>query len=188
MDVTPRQEEASAEKERWRQLVEHDSDLARVERILSQYGSQYVDQLARVYVVFENKALLSSILRMIIESTRLSQGASERSPETIEDEECSLIRDVMVGDTQSPYLDVPSEQDPEIDNIGSPSVRWTDHAPLEPAPADESSRPGANVDGTDELMILFEKLVSSEAGAKPASGPSMSRKIGVLPQSISRPH
>lgn len=188
-DITTRQEGAFPDKDRWRLLVEHDSDLARVEKILSQYGPQYVDQLARVYVVFENKDLLSSMLKMIIESTRLSQGASEYSPEAIEGEEGSLIRDVIVSDAQSPHLNVPSERDPEVDNTECQSVKWTDHAPLQLTPAaEEISRPAANADGTDELMNLFEKLVSSNADARPALGPSMSRKVGVLPESISRSH
>jgi hypothetical protein len=55
-------------KDRWKSLVESDPDLARVATILSRYGPKYVDQLARVYVVFDNKAFLPIILNMIITS------------------------------------------------------------------------------------------------------------------------
>src|SRR6267142_3701003 len=54
--------------DRWKSLVESDPDLARVATILSRYGPKYVDQLARVYVVFDNKAFLPIILNMIITS------------------------------------------------------------------------------------------------------------------------
>jgi hypothetical protein len=54
--------------DRWKSLVESDPELARVVTILSRYGPKYVDQLARVYLVFENKAFLPIILNMIIAS------------------------------------------------------------------------------------------------------------------------
>src|SRR5215467_5834681 len=46
------------ERDTWRLLVDNDPELASVERVLSQYGPRFVDQLARVYLVFDNKAFL----------------------------------------------------------------------------------------------------------------------------------
>lgn len=52
----------------WDTLVARDEDLANVERLLSCYGAIYVDQLRALYCVFNNKALLPSILSLIVES------------------------------------------------------------------------------------------------------------------------
>lgn len=58
----------------WDTLVARDEDLASVERLLSCYGAIYVDQLRALYAVFNNKALLPSILSLIVESARHESG------------------------------------------------------------------------------------------------------------------
>jgi hypothetical protein len=56
--------------DRWKSLIETDPDIVGVAKVLSQYGSKYTEQLARVYNVFEDKTLLPIILELIIASAR----------------------------------------------------------------------------------------------------------------------
>ncbi|MCG2645323.1 MULTISPECIES: hypothetical protein [Bradyrhizobium] len=60
--------------ERWRRLVAGDRDIAQAEAILARCGAKYAEQFARAYLIFENKALLSSILSTIVASYRLDSG------------------------------------------------------------------------------------------------------------------
>ncbi|MET4391712.1 hypothetical protein ABIB73_007504 [Bradyrhizobium sp. F1.4.3] len=68
--------EGGAQREEldWNTLVDRDEDLANVERLLSRYGVIYVDQLRNLYGIFNNKALLPSILNLIVESARDEAG------------------------------------------------------------------------------------------------------------------
>lgn len=59
-----------SERGQWRRLVQNDPELAEVERILFQYGPKYADQLARAYVVFNNKVFLGTILDMVVASAK----------------------------------------------------------------------------------------------------------------------
>jgi hypothetical protein len=60
--------------EEWRLLVESDQDLSRVATVLRRFGPKYVDQLARAYLAFNDKAFLPIILNMIIASARKDAG------------------------------------------------------------------------------------------------------------------
>jgi hypothetical protein len=60
--------------EEWRLLVESDQDLSRVATVLRPFGPKYVDQLARAYLAFNDKAFLPIILNMIIASARKDAG------------------------------------------------------------------------------------------------------------------
>ena len=168
--LNTRQQGAACEKDKWKLLVENDPDLARVERVLSQYGSRYVDQLARVYVVFDNKAFLPIMLRMIIASARLNAEGNQSSAghvsENIEDRRCP-IDEVAISD--QPFR-------PEIHVL--PQSEIVPHESedgygerVEQAPAalgtgvlgslEPTSPPAADTSETDDLMRLFDKLISS---------------------------
>ncbi|WP_426424871.1 hypothetical protein [Bradyrhizobium genosp. A] len=54
----------------WNDLLDRDEDLANVERLLSRYGAIYVDHFRKLYGIFNSKALLPSILKLIVESAR----------------------------------------------------------------------------------------------------------------------
>jgi hypothetical protein len=71
-----RLEVALREIDKWSSLVASDEDLSRVVKILAPFGQKYVDQLARAYVVFNDKAYLPTILNMIIASARKDAGLS----------------------------------------------------------------------------------------------------------------
>lgn len=63
-------EYASQIREQWRLRAQADSEIARVEKVLAKFGSQYVDQLAKVYLIFDRRALLPEILNLIIASAK----------------------------------------------------------------------------------------------------------------------
>jgi hypothetical protein len=168
-----RQERATHEKEKWRLLVESDPDIARVERVLTQYGPQYVDQLARAYVVFNNKAFLPIILKMIIASARLNaeekQGSIGYVSDNIEDRR-SLVDEVAIGDLLASSPEIPLRQPPEIalhkaahrsDDTRGPSPRATRLEIGIFGGAEPTSQPTSDVDEADDLIRLFDKLISS---------------------------
>src|ERR1700761_9228220 len=59
---------------RWEDIVENDSEIAGIVKVLSGYGQQYVDRLAKVYVIFDDKVFLPKILDLIITSAKRDQG------------------------------------------------------------------------------------------------------------------
>jgi hypothetical protein len=63
-DLTPR------EMDKWCSLVASDEDLSQVVTILALFGQKYVNQLARTYIVFDDKAYLPTILKQIVASAR----------------------------------------------------------------------------------------------------------------------
>jgi hypothetical protein len=69
-----RDENPTEPDEEWRLLVESDQDLSRVATVLRRFGPKYVDQLARAYLAFNDKAFLPIILNMIIASARKDAG------------------------------------------------------------------------------------------------------------------
>lgn len=56
----------SYDQQAWRQLVESDTDLARVTAVLADYGQQYVDELASEYLADIDKQRLPAIVDGII--------------------------------------------------------------------------------------------------------------------------
>jgi hypothetical protein len=57
---------SSYDRQAWQQLVESDADLAQIASVLADYGHQYVDELAREYLVDSDKARLPDIVDGII--------------------------------------------------------------------------------------------------------------------------
>jgi hypothetical protein len=57
---------SSYDRQAWRQLVESDTDLARVAAVLGDYGHQYVDELAKEYSAVGDKTRLPEIVDGII--------------------------------------------------------------------------------------------------------------------------
>lgn len=64
-------------KEGWELLLKSDSELASVATVLGRFGSQYVDQLARVYMAINRRELLPAILELILSAARLDAKQSE---------------------------------------------------------------------------------------------------------------
>jgi hypothetical protein len=58
-------DQVAQEQVTWNRLVEQDEDIARVVKALLPFGQKYVDQLSRTYLIFNDKACLPIILRMI---------------------------------------------------------------------------------------------------------------------------
>ena len=61
------------DKEAWRRLVEGDPDLARLAKVLADYGPQYVDELAASYLAAPDKSRLGAIVDGIIARARGGQ-------------------------------------------------------------------------------------------------------------------
>jgi hypothetical protein len=77
-----RDEKSSAttfDEQNWNFLVQNDPDLARIVEALTPYGQKYVDQLARAYLVLDDKDYLPIILDKIVGSAR--KDASRQSVE-----------------------------------------------------------------------------------------------------------
>jgi hypothetical protein len=76
----PKRNQSLYEADKWRSIVKADPDIEKVAAILSQYGASYVDQLARVYLVFEDKALLPKILELIVTSAKVHKAMNTARP------------------------------------------------------------------------------------------------------------
>ena len=81
--------ERAHQRAKWTSIVRSDPEIRNVAEILAQYGPSYVDQLAKVYLVFNDKRLLPLILELILtsakkttEASRSDPGLSAHSPET----------------------------------------------------------------------------------------------------------
>lgn len=61
-------------EEKWKSLVENDPDLGRLVAVLVPYGQKYVDELARAYLVLNDKDYLPMIIKKIIASARKDAG------------------------------------------------------------------------------------------------------------------
>jgi hypothetical protein len=58
----------------WKSLVEKDQELARLVAALAPYGQKYVDELARIYLVFKDKDYLPIIIKKIVMMARKDAG------------------------------------------------------------------------------------------------------------------
>ena len=72
--------EAPYDRQAWRRLVESDPDLAQIAKVLSDYGPQYVDELATSYLAAPDKSRLSAIVDGIIARARGGQPAPPPAP------------------------------------------------------------------------------------------------------------
>jgi hypothetical protein len=70
IEENAKRNERAYEADKWKSIVKADPDIESVVKILSQYGPSYVDQLAKVYLVFEDKTLLPIILELIVTSAK----------------------------------------------------------------------------------------------------------------------
>lgn len=68
------QNRIASEADNWRSLVAHDEELSQAVNLLAPLGQQYVDQLASVYLVFNIKAYLPTILNLILGSAQVNAG------------------------------------------------------------------------------------------------------------------
>ncbi len=150
------------ERAKWRLLVDGDPELASVERVLSQYGPQYVDQLARVYLVFDNKAFLPIILKMIVESARLKHEGPQRNAEYpsdhVEDRERRQVNEIAISDPQPSRSEINLKPQTE-----SELAKRVDEAPAPGGAFEPISQAAMNLDETDGLRRLFDELMSSRS-------------------------
>jgi hypothetical protein len=111
----------------WRSLAQHDPELTEVEQILSQYGPQYANQLARVYLVFKKKAFLPTIVDMVIASAKSDgePGQLPRAPyQTTAKADGGRVPAALIAThqadksdlrTKQSYLPAESDQPPTVD-------------------------------------------------------------------------
>ncbi len=71
---------AAYDQEAWRRLVESDPDIARLAKVLADYGPQYVDELAASYLAAPDKKRLGAIVDGIIARARNGQPAPPPAP------------------------------------------------------------------------------------------------------------
>jgi hypothetical protein len=61
---------SSSEIGEWESLTKRDQDLSRITSVLLSFGQKYVEQLAKAYLAFNDKAYLPIILDMVVASAR----------------------------------------------------------------------------------------------------------------------
>ncbi len=71
---------AAYDQQAWRRLVESDPDIARLAKVLADYGPQYVDELAASYLAAPDKKRLGAIVDGIIARARGSQPMPPPAP------------------------------------------------------------------------------------------------------------
>jgi hypothetical protein len=72
-------DQRSIDRERWRELMSTDSDLARLAEVLAPFGQKYVDGFAAAYLVSNDKKYLPMIVQNIIASARKDSGRDATS-------------------------------------------------------------------------------------------------------------
>ncbi|UFW43475.1 hypothetical protein [Bradyrhizobium sp. WSM471] len=165
------EQSTSFDRDRWRHLAEGDRDIAQAEAILARCGAKYAQQFARTYLIFENRALLSSILSTIVASYRLDSrldgdvGAKTIANFSVDMQDSAAIFDQSpAGLTPAPR---PDRSEPAIEEKrtnapvvlttreqdGAPDAVRIDHDADEP----EAPSPAEN-DTTENLRQLLEWL------------------------------
>jgi hypothetical protein len=83
IDVTPREPQRQAngfmyDYAKWNALVQYDSDIARLTKVLTPYGQKYVDELATAYLALNDKAYLPMIVQKILATAKQDAAARNR--------------------------------------------------------------------------------------------------------------
>jgi hypothetical protein len=127
IEENAKRNERACEVDKWKSIVKADPDIESVVEILSQYGPSYVDQLAKVYLVFEDKTLLPIILELIVTSVKkhleTSKIDSLRSAPPVG---FGIAPNSVGSDETSEMVYQPSEGEPDSGMQGS-------HTPTEPS-------------------------------------------------------
>ena len=155
--------------------MEGDQDLSRTVTILSAYGQKYVDQLAKAYVAFNDKAFLPIILNMVIASARkdADKGAFGSREETVGPTGQADLARLQSCDFQT--LSSPTvARKPATDSRERKNSDLTAAGPQltePPAPTIDLSNPARRssvqprvaepVDEIDHLKNLFDRLTTS---------------------------
>ncbi|QIO98870.1 DUF5362 domain-containing protein [Bradyrhizobium symbiodeficiens] len=166
--ISDREQSTSFDRERWRHLAEGDRDIAQAEAILARCGVKYAEQFARTYLIFENRALLSSILSTIVASYRLDSGLDgDVGAKTIANfsvgmqDSAALFDRSPAGLTPAPRPEPAIEETPTNASVvlttreqdEAPDAVRIDHDADEP----EAASPAEN-DSTENLRQLLEWL------------------------------
>ncbi len=146
-----RQEAALREMNKWSSLVASDEDLSRVVKILASFGQKYVDQLARVYVVFDNKSCLPTILNMIIATARKDAGLSAAEDQAADDSNVIRIgRSAANGLRTNRIREFPSAA---TTDASSANERGIDRPSLPEGASDERSEKNAADEGVTGATV-----------------------------------
>ncbi|WP_375311199.1 hypothetical protein WHZ77_29660 [Bradyrhizobium sp. A5] len=163
-------------KEGWELLLKSDSELASVAAVLSRFGSQYVDQLARVYMAINRRELLPAILELIVSAAR---------HDAIQSEAAKLPTQVIIfaDNAEATTLVSPAARPPSSLLTGGsydaaedgimPSRAfeevWDGHKTATGEIA--TAFPALDFDDQNNLKELFEKLASIEDNDNPFATP-----------------
>jgi hypothetical protein len=163
-------------EEGWELLLKSDSELESVAAVLSRFGSQYVDQLARVYMAINRRELLPAILELIVSAARHDAKQSEAA---------KLPRQIIIFEDKaeaatpvSPAARLPSSlltggsYDAAEDGIMQSRAFeevWDGHKAAIGEIA--TAFPAIDFDDQNNLKELFEKLASIEDNDTPFATP-----------------
>jgi hypothetical protein len=91
----------SYDLERWRSLVRNDADISRAASSLAPFGKKYVDELAKTYLVLNDKDYLPIILKKIAAAARKDSGKDTASAAVTESDPNTDLISFALSKTQS---------------------------------------------------------------------------------------
>jgi hypothetical protein len=173
-----RQDNSAYDIEKWNALVESDPDLARLVEALAPYGRQYVDELAAVYLVLDDKNYLPVIVDEIIASARrhASQPRAEAVTAGVSDAN-DIRRGKTSGVRSSRSGDLLRAASAPREPIAVDHVAVAD--PVAVAPEPEPTETVADLSGADASMAVA--ATSEPEPAKIAPGPVVTVAPRVVP-------
>jgi len=151
---------AAYDQQAWRRLVDSDPDIARLAKVLADYGPQYVDELAASYLAAPDKKRLGAIVDGIITRARNGQPAPPPAP---------------VAGSQPPPLPPLPEPKPVAARAAEPAT-----SPGNPAGALETSLLGA-------VEEASARIAAERAGLFKPRKATDSRPSGQQEPAVGRP-
>jgi hypothetical protein len=164
---------SSYDREAWRRLVESDPDLAQLTAVLSDFGPQYVDELATSYLADPDKSRLGAIVDGIIAKAGganplpAADPPEDSKPAVASKPAIAPARDTDVSSARnessfdlSPTMPPAPEMEapPSATVVASPAPPAIDPPPVEPPQPDRerSNIPITSVD--DDLTDMIKKF------------------------------
>ena len=132
-------DQRSNDRERWRELMSTDSDLARLAEVLAPFGQKYVEELAAAYLVSNDKKYLPMIVQNIIASARKDSDRDATSEPVPSHSNTDAVRETSAMTRRTPSLRAIRDDDAvSVNNVAEVVQAGLNKAgisePLQPRP------------------------------------------------------
>ena len=159
------------DREAWRRLVESDPDLAQLMAVLSDFGQQYVDELATSYLADPDKSRLGAIVDGIIakagganplpaanppDDSKPAVASTPAEATARETEISSNESSFDVSPTKPPVTEV--EAPPSATVVAASAPPAIDPPPVDPPPPDRERRDIPITNADDDLSDMIKKF------------------------------